>query len=75
MSDPEDLRAVQALLERRRDELIARYDAAGVGIGREGGDYVIVVYLKSEKHRPREEVALEGVQLKFMVTGPFTIRR
>lgn len=75
MIDCPDIDTVRAVLERSRPELIARYDAAGVGIGREGEGCVIVVYLKSDRHQPPGETALEGVPLKFVVTGPFTIRR
>jgi len=72
MTDPRNLEAVRALLQRRRHELIGQYQAAGVGIGRENDVYVIVVYLKSARQRPAEGRDLEGVPLKFEVTGRFT---
>lgn len=75
MDNSPDIGAVRAVLERNKLELIARYDAAGVGIGREGDDTVIVIYLKTEQPPPLGEIAVEGVPLKFVVTGPFTINR
>ncbi len=74
MTDPLILEALRALLDRNRAELIAQYDAAGVGIGREGTEHVIVIYLLSEGHHPPAGATLEGVPLKFVVTGPFTNR-
>jgi hypothetical protein len=72
MTDAGDLQAVRALLSAHREELMRRYKAHGVGVGREGETYVIVVYLDSAAQRPDGDVKLEGVPLKFEVTGPFT---
>lgn len=71
MVDPRDLNAVRALLERSKTALMKKYEAAGVGVGKHGNGYAIVVYLGSAKHRPARETTLEGVPLKFEVTGPF----
>ena len=71
MIDPRDLDAVRALLERSRTALMEQYQAAGVGVGKHAKGYAIVVYLSSATHRPVRETTLEGVPLKFEVTGPF----
>ena len=71
MVDSRDLDAVRALLERRRKDLLAQYKAAGVGVGRHGDDYVIVVYLMTADQQPRTAETVEGVSIRFEVTGPF----
>jgi hypothetical protein len=71
MVDPRDLEAVRALLARNRTALMEQYKAAGVGVGKHGKGYAIVVYLNSAKDRPARDITLEGVPLKFEVTGPF----
>lgn len=75
MTDPKDLEAVRALLDRHRKELMEQYQAEGVGVGRDRKGYVIVVYLTSARQRPARPVHLEGVPLKFEVTGPFTTQK
>lgn len=72
MTDPKNLESVRALLNRSRKDLMERHHAEGVGIGRQGDEYVIVVYLRTAAQRPKEPESLEGVPLKFEVTGPFT---
>jgi hypothetical protein len=72
MTDPKNLETVRALLNRSRKDLMERHQAEGVGIGRQGDEYVIVVYLRSATQRPKKPESLEGVPLKFEVTGPFT---
>lgn len=69
MSDPIDLATVRAVLERHRDDLLQRYRANGVGIGKDGSDYTIVVYVSTRDNAP---IKLEGVPVKFEVAGPFT---
>lgn len=71
MVDPRDLTAVRALLAHNRSTLMEQYKAAGVGVGKHGDGYAIVVYLDSAKQHPARDITLEGVPLKFEVTGPF----
>ncbi len=69
-----DLERVRAVLDRYRDEIQTRYRAVGTGIGkrsREDPTYVIVVYLESERDRPSGSAFIEGISLKFEVTGRF----
>lgn len=73
MTDPSNLEEVRALFARHRREIIERYEAHGAGVGRQGDGYAIVVYLDSADQQPQEPVTLEGVPLKFEVTGPFTL--
>ena len=61
-TDPHDVEAVRRVLEAHREEVTRRYDAVGTGIGKDGADYVITVYLKGVKDRPEQEVAIEGVR-------------
>lgn len=75
MTDSMDLKCVRAVLARRRQEIIDRYGAQGVGVGREPEGHVIVVYLRSARQRPQQEERIDGVRLKFEVTGPFTTQK
>jgi hypothetical protein len=69
MADPKDQEAVRRVHELHREEIVRRYQAAGTGVGRVRDEFVIVVYLKSAKDRPQEPATVEGVPLKFEVTG------
>jgi hypothetical protein len=74
VADPGDLESVRRLLEEHRQEVVRAYRAVGTGIGSSepgGPGYAIVVYLKEKSDMPAEPVALEGVPLKFVVTGEF----
>ena len=69
---PPDLQTVREVLARRKQEILSKYKAVGVGIGKEdpaSPNHVIVVYLKSQENKPTEKVDFEGVPLKFEVTG------
>jgi hypothetical protein len=70
-ADAHDLEAVRRILDAHRQQITRRYDAVGTGIGKDGSDYVITVYLKDASHQSASEVSIEGVRLKFVVTGPF----
>lgn len=72
MADPRSLESVRAVLAAHRDELVQRFSASGIGIGRPdpGGSYVITVYLASSRDVPTVD-AIDGVPLRFEVTGPF----
>jgi len=66
-----DLEAVRRVLDAHREEIQRRFGAVGTGIGKRGSEYVITVYLKAAKDRPESDVAVEGIELKFEVTGEF----
>ena len=65
------LENVRRVLEAHRGEIMRRFDALGTGIGKSGTDYVITVYLKKAGDRPDQDVAVEGIPLRFEVTGEF----
>lgn len=74
MSQSSSLDHVRDVLERHRADILARYGAVGVGIGKPdptGSSYAITVYLESASQRPTEPVSIEGVPLQFKVTGRF----
>lgn len=76
MVDTKNLQSVSDYLQQHKDKIITTYHAQGVGIGKEklsDEDYVIVVYLSSEKQVPKDPVILDNVRLKFEVTGEFTL--
>ena len=64
--------SVREVLARHRDQLIDRYDAVGVGLGKQNihdEDYVIVVYLAAPRRQSVDDVRVEGVPVVFRVTG------
>lgn len=74
MADRGQLERVREHFHRRKEEIIRRYNAVGAGIGRQGSEdnrYAIVVYLRSEADRPKEPVEMDGIPLRFEVTGSF----
>ena len=71
---------VRDVLDRHREALTQRYDAAGVGIGstdpnhRHGPDepvYLIVVHLRDDEKKPSEAQSVEKVPIRFTVSGSF----
>ena len=64
------LESVREILQRRKSEILETYRAIGVGIGKEDDSYRIVVYLETPGDRTGKPVSVEGVPLKFVVTGP-----
>jgi hypothetical protein len=76
MEAAKHLEAVREVLQRHRENIMQRYHASGVAIGKSdlGDDsYAIVVYLASAADRPSQAQSVEGVPLKFVVTGPFKL--
>ena len=68
------LEFVRSVLRKRRQEIMDRYRAAGLGIGARPDDpksHIIVVFLQSEKERPVAPVDVDEVPLVFEVTGKF----
>lgn len=74
MANAANLEQVREVLRRRKDELLRRDGAVGVGVGRGEGDqgYAIVVHLAHARFRPRDRVLVEDVPVRFEVTGNFT---
>ena len=78
MVDQTNLETVRAFLKNHKEEIIKRYQAEGVAIGKEhpdDKDYVIVVYLHDAKQKPNDPVILDNIKLKFEVTGSFILHR
>lgn len=72
MADTKDLDYVRVVRQRHQEELLTRYHAVGMGIGRQappGEGYAIVVYLQSRRDLPDSPKEVEGVPLRFEVTG------
>jgi hypothetical protein len=77
MADRKNLEDVRELLGRSKRELMQRYQAQGVGIGKQSPDddgYVIVLYMESQRNVPAEPAEVEGIPLKFEVTGPIRLQ-
>lgn len=72
MTDTHDLSYVRTVRQRYQEEILTRYHAVGMGIGRAappGDGYAIVVYLQSRRDLPETPPTVEGVPLRFEVTG------
>ncbi len=72
MTDTTDLESVRQVLAQHKDEILKTYQAVGVGIGKQNlsdKSYVISVYLRSLNDLPAGPVSVDGVPLKFEVTG------
>ena len=74
MADPKNLDEVRQLLSQSKRELMEKYHAEGVAVGKmklSDDSYVIVVYLASRRDLPTGKAEVDGVPLKFEVTGRF----
>ncbi|GAA2184185.1 hypothetical protein [Micromonospora lupini] len=77
MAEPGSLDNVRAVLAAHRTDLTRRYAAVGTGIGRPdpSGPYVITVYVTEPALVARTDESVDGVALRFVLTGPFQARR
>ena len=76
MVDTKNLESVRAYLQEHKAEIIEKYSANGVAIGKQNltnDHYVIVVYLQDLGQLPKQPVRVNGIPLKFEVTGTFTL--
>ncbi|MEO7177740.1 MAG: hypothetical protein ABIW83_02755 [Allosphingosinicella sp.] len=76
MVDNRDLAAVREYFHANKAKLIECFGAVGAGIGREpagesSGPYVIVLYLPHPSSKALDSMELEGIEVKFEVTGQF----
>lgn len=73
----DSLEGVREVLARHRGTIMARYEAVGVGVGKSesGSRFLIVVYLTSAGSAPSDEASIEGIPLKFVVTGRVRAQR
>ena len=72
--DPKKLEDVRDVLNRNKKELMNRFNAEGVAIGKlnpTDNSYVLTVFLDTSRDIPTEPVEIEGIPLKFEVTGKF----
>lgn len=72
MVDRRDPEQVSRVLDRHREEIVRTYGAIGSAVGKRDpadDEYVIVVYLRSAEEIPPQPVSIEGVPVKFVVTG------
>jgi hypothetical protein len=72
MANPSNLDDVRALLALRKDELLKRYNANGIAVGKSTtnpNQYAIVVYVQSPPDSTKNSI--EGVELRLVGAGPF----
>lgn len=68
------LEVVREIFNRNKTDLLGQFNALGAGIGKiEPTDesYVITIYLADEDSIPKESIDIEGIPLKFVVSGRF----
>ena len=69
-----ELNYVRQVLQRNKKELMRRYKAEGVGIGKKtpkDDSYIVTVFVAGPENIPTEPVEVEGIPLKFKITGKF----
>ena len=72
--NPNSLEDVRELLNIRKDDIIRKYRAEGVGIGKltpQVESYAIVVYIAHKGLKPKREIVIDGISLRFEITGKF----
>jgi hypothetical protein len=71
VADAYSLDSVRDVVSQRRSEIMHRFDAHGVGIGRPdpAGPYVISVYVTADADIPADPQSADGIPLHFVVTG------
>ncbi|KQS27060.1 hypothetical protein [Dyadobacter sp. Leaf189] len=62
------LEHVKEVFHQDKQEIIGKYNATGAGIGKEGEEYVIVVYLRGPGREEKTE-QWKTVKLKLKYTG------
>lgn len=67
------LEDVKEVFNRDKQEIIMKYRATGAGIGKDGEEYVIVVYLPEPVKEEKAE-KWKAVPLKLKYVGPITIQ-
>lgn len=63
------LEEIRIIFRQDKGEIIEKYSATGAGIGKEGGDYVIVVYSDSLSKSPNEKLYWKNIPLKIRFIG------
>lgn len=67
-----DEQTAREVLARHRDSILTAYEGAvGVGVGAADGGAAIVVFLADARNVPEGPVDVEGVPVRFEVTGEF----
>jgi hypothetical protein len=72
--DPKKLEDVRDVLNRNKKELMKRFSAEGVAIGKRNptdDSYVLTIFLDTSRDIPTEPAEIEGIPLKFEITGKF----
>lgn len=72
MNNRPTLDQARAVLQQHKAELMERFGATGIGIGKDEaeGGHVISVYLETGERFPSEPLVVDDVPLRFVVTGP-----
>ena len=63
---------IRALKDRYSSKLLSTAGVCGVGIEKSGDDYVLVVHLDDSKARERLPQQLDGHEIRYVVSGPFS---
>ena len=72
MADRIELDRVRKAMVLNRQILLEKYGAIGIGIGKSDSknvNYNIVVFVESRDKIPQKNISIEGIPVKFKVTG------
>jgi len=72
VADAPSLDAVRRILEKEKPDLMIRYSANGVAIGKaseQSDEYAIVVYVSSKPSNA--PTSIDGIPIRFVTAGPF----
>jgi hypothetical protein len=59
------LKEVRKIFHQDKNEILRKYSSTGAGIGKEQGNYVIVVYIDLKSKLPKGDLYWKKIPLKF----------
>lgn len=64
-----NLEEIKNIFHLDKDEIIQKYSATGAGIGKEEGNYIIVVYTNNKSKASENSLAWKDIPLKIKYVG------
>ena len=64
-----NLEEVRNIFQQDKDEIIKKYSASGAGIGKEGKNYIIVVYTNNQLEKSDSELHWKNIPLQIKYIG------
>ncbi|HLG41375.1 MAG TPA: hypothetical protein VI461_16975 [Chitinophagaceae bacterium] len=69
-----NLKDVKEIFQRDKDEIIAKYSATGAGIGKDGEQYIIVVYTNRQMESTKYKLYWKKIQLQIKYIGDLKLQ-